>query len=112
MLAAALETKAREFHDVIKIGRTHLQDAVPMRLGQEFSGYAAQVRHSAERIEAALTGIYELPLGGTAVGTGLNAPPGFAAATHQAHRAHTPGFPSSRPAIISRRRRRRTPSAS
>ncbi|HET8549052.1 MAG TPA: lyase family protein, partial [Bryobacteraceae bacterium] len=62
-------------------GRTHLQDAVPMRLGQEFSGYAAQVRHSRERIEAALIGIYELPLGGTAVGTGLNALPGFADAT-------------------------------
>ena len=75
----ALAAKAREFHDVIKIGRTHLQDAVPMRLGQEFSGYASQVRASIERIEAALPGIYELPLGGTAVGTGLNAHPGFAA---------------------------------
>jgi fumarate hydratase class II len=77
-LAAALEAKSREFRDVIKIGRTHLQDAVPMRLGQEFSGYAAQVRHSAGRIESALEGIYELPLGGTAIGTGLNALPGFA----------------------------------
>ena len=77
----ALEGKAREFHDVIKIGRTHLQDAVPMRLGQEFSGYAAQVGSSIERIEAAMPGIYELPLGGTAIGTGLNAQPGFAAAT-------------------------------
>ena len=80
-LQAAFEAKAREFHDVIKIGRTHLQDAVPMRLGQEFSGYAAQVRSSVERVEAALPGIYELPLGGTAVGTGLNAQPGFADAT-------------------------------
>jgi fumarate hydratase class II len=80
-LQSALEEKSREFHDVIKIGRTHLQDAVPMRLGQEFSGYAAQVRASIERVEAALPGIYELPLGGTAVGTGLNALPGFAAAT-------------------------------
>jgi len=79
-LGEALEAKAAEFHDVIKIGRTHLQDAVPMRMGQEFSGYAAQVRQSSERIEAALAGIYELPLGGTAVGTGLNARPGFAAA--------------------------------
>ena len=77
-LRAGLEAKSREFHDVIKIGRTHLQDAVPMRLGQEFSGYAAQVRGSIERIEAALPGLYELPLGGTAVGTGLNAQPGFA----------------------------------
>jgi fumarate hydratase, class II len=80
-LQRALEAKAREFHDVIKIGRTHLQDAVPMRLGQEFSGYAAQIRSSIERVEAALPGIYELPLGGTAVGTGLNAEPGFAAST-------------------------------
>jgi fumarate hydratase, class II len=80
-LQASLATKAREFHGVIKIGRTHLQDAVPMRLGQEFSGYAAQVRSSIERVEAALPGIYELPLGGTAIGTGLNADPEFAAST-------------------------------
>jgi fumarate hydratase, class II len=80
-LQASLEAKAREFHGIIKIGRTHLQDAVPMRLGQEFSGYAAQVRGSIERIEAALPGIYELALGGTAVGTGLNALPGFAPRT-------------------------------
>jgi fumarate hydratase class II len=80
-LQAALEAKARDFHGVVKIGRTHLQDAVPMRLGQEFSGYAAQVRGSIERIEAALPGIYELALGGTAVGTGLNALPGFAPRT-------------------------------
>jgi fumarate hydratase class II len=80
-LAQALDRKATEFHEIIKIGRTHLQDAVPMRLGQEFSGYAAQVRHSRERIEAALTGVYELPLGGTAIGTGLNALPNFAEAT-------------------------------
>jgi fumarate hydratase, class II len=77
-LQDALSAKSREFHDVIKIGRTHLQDAVPMRLGHEFSGYAAQVRAAVERVEAALPGIYELPLGGTAVGTGLNQPPGFA----------------------------------
>jgi fumarate hydratase class II len=79
-LHASLARKAHEFTDVIKIGRTHLQDAVPMRLGQEFSGYARQVAASRERIECALAGIYELALGGTAVGTGLNAPPGFAAA--------------------------------
>jgi len=79
-LGSSLDQKAREFHDVIKIGRTHLQDAVPMRLGQEFSGYARQVEASRERVEAALPGVYELPLGGTAVGTGLNAPPGFAGA--------------------------------
>jgi len=79
-LQRSLNEKASEFHDVIKIGRTHLQDAVPMRLGQEFSGYASQVEHSAQRIGSALDGIYELPLGGTAVGTGLNAAPGFAQA--------------------------------
>jgi fumarate hydratase class II len=76
-----LTRKSREFHDVIKIGRTHLQDAVPMRLGQEFSGYAQQVKNALKRITSALEGLYELPLGGTAVGTGLNAPAGFAAET-------------------------------
>ncbi|HSB14846.1 MAG TPA: class II fumarate hydratase [Bryobacteraceae bacterium] len=76
-LQGALESKAREFDDVIKIGRTHLQDAVPLRLGQEFLGYARQVEAALERVEAALTGMYELPLGGTAVGTGINAPEGF-----------------------------------
>ncbi len=79
-LHQSLANKAREFAGVLKIGRTHLQDAVPMRLGQEFSGYARQVAASRERIEAALAGIYELALGGTAVGTGLNADPGFARA--------------------------------
>ncbi len=79
-LEAALKEKASEFDDVMKIGRTHLQDAVPMRLGQEFSGYARQVGAARERVEAALPGLYELALGGTAVGTGLNAPQGFAAA--------------------------------
>ncbi len=80
-LAVQLSRKADEFHDVIKIGRTHLQDAVPMRLGQEFSGYARQVAKAAERVRYATQGIYELPLGGTAVGTGLNAPRGFASET-------------------------------
>lgn len=80
-LAASLKRKEQEFHDVIKIGRTHLQDAVPMRLGQEFSGYARQVTAARERVMATLPGMYELPLGGTAVGTGINAPPGFAAET-------------------------------
>ncbi len=77
-LARSLERKSAEFDDVLKIGRTHLQDAVPMRMGQEFSGYARQVEASRARVEVALKGIYELPLGGTAVGTGLNAPAGFA----------------------------------
>ncbi|HWR53996.1 MAG TPA: class II fumarate hydratase [Bryobacteraceae bacterium] len=78
-LRTALLHKSAAFDDVIKIGRTHLQDAVPIRLGQEFSGYARQVEASSERIDAALEWIYELPLGGTAVGTGLNAPEEFAA---------------------------------
>ena len=80
-LQTSLERKAAAFHSIIKIGRTHLQDAVPIRMGQEFSGYARQVEASLERIEAALPGIYELPLGGTAVGTGLNTPAGFARKT-------------------------------
>ncbi len=79
-LGVALARKAEEFDDVVKIGRTHLQDAVAIRLGQEFSGYARQLELSADRVRRALDGIYELPLGGTAVGTGLNAPAGFAAA--------------------------------
>ncbi len=79
-LHVSLARKAEEFQEIIKIGRTHLQDAVPIRMGQEFSGYARQVDASRERVEAALPGIFELPLGGTAVGTGLNAAPGFARA--------------------------------
>ncbi len=78
-LAVGLEAKAKEFDDVIKIGRTHLQDAVPIRLGQEFSGYAFQIRQSLARLEAVRPHLAELALGGTAVGTGLNAPKGFAA---------------------------------
>jgi fumarate hydratase class II len=77
-LERELTQKVAEFRDVIKIGRTHLQDAVPMRLGQEFSGYARQVSLARMRVTMALEGLYELALGGTAVGTGLNAPPGFA----------------------------------
>jgi len=77
-LAASLEAKAVELDDVVKIGRTHLQDAVPVRLGQELSGYARQVRLGIERVRAAKPRLAELALGGTAVGTGLNAPPGFA----------------------------------
>ena len=72
--------KAHEFDDIVKIGRTHLQDAVPLTLGQEFSGYAAQLATAIGRIEKIYPELYELPLGGTAVGTGLNAPAGFAEA--------------------------------
>jgi fumarate hydratase class II len=79
-LAAALERKAEEFAEVVKSGRTHLMDATPVTLGQEFGGYAAQVRYGAERLRATLPRVAELPLGGTAVGTGINTPPGFSAA--------------------------------
>ncbi|MEV5710035.1 class II fumarate hydratase [Actinoallomurus sp. NPDC052274] len=77
-LAGALERKAEEFGSVVKSGRTHLMDATPVTLGQEFGGYAAQVRYGAERLEAVLPRLAELPLGGTAVGTGINTSPGFA----------------------------------
>jgi fumarate hydratase class II len=77
-LRAALDVKATEFHDLIKIGRTHLMDAVPLTLGQEFSGYVAQLDKDLTRIEATLPDLYELALGGTAVGTGLNTHPEFA----------------------------------
>ena len=77
-LAQSLERKAAEFADVVKSGRTHLMDATPVTLGQEFGGYAAQVRLGIERLEACLPRVGELPLGGTAVGTGINTPPQFA----------------------------------
>src|SRR5580704_2537248 len=77
-LADALDAKAAEFADVVKSGRTHLMDATPVMLGQEFGGYAAAVRHGVKRARDVLPDVGELPLGGTAVGTGLNAPPGFA----------------------------------
>ena len=76
-LATALEAKSAEFKDVVKSGRTHLMDATPVTLGQEFGGYAAQVRYGIERVEAALPRVAEVPLGGTAVGTGINTPDGF-----------------------------------
>lgn len=78
-LEEALSAKAGEFDDVVKIGRTHLQDATPIRLGQEFSGYAAQANKSAQRAGYALDALLELPLGGTAVGTGINSHPAYAA---------------------------------
>ena len=78
-LAGALEAKAEEFADTVKAGRTHLMDATPVMLGQEFGGYAATVRYAIERLDAVGPRVRELPLGGTAVGTGINTPPGFAA---------------------------------
>ena len=76
-LAESLERKAREFDDVVKSGRTHLMDAVPVTLGQEFAGYAAQVRQGIARVETALPRLGQIPLGGTATGTGLNTHPDF-----------------------------------
>jgi fumarate hydratase class II len=76
-LAAAIETKGRGWMDVVKIGRTHLEDAVPLSVGQEWSGWAAQIRACIADIERSRDGLYELALGGTAVGTGINAPEGF-----------------------------------
>ncbi|MFC0248463.1 class II fumarate hydratase [Citricoccus parietis] len=78
-LAVSLEKKAKAFENVVKSGRTHLMDATPVTLGQEFGGYAAQVRYGIERIDASLPRVAEVPLGGTAVGTGINTPKGFSA---------------------------------
>ena len=78
-LEHSLSAKADEFAGLVKSGRTHLMDATPVMLGQEFGGYAATVRYAAERLESVLPRVRELPLGGTAVGTGINTPPGFAA---------------------------------
>jgi fumarate hydratase class II len=78
-LESAFAAKAEEFHDIVKSGRTHLMDAVPVTLGQEFSGYAAQIRLGRQRIQSALPRVAQIPLGGTATGTGLNTHPQFAA---------------------------------
>jgi fumarate hydratase class II len=77
-IAKALEAKSAAWAGIIKIGRTHTQDATPVTLGQEFSGYAVQIRNGIERVKRALPSLYELAQGGTAVGTGINCPPGFA----------------------------------
>ncbi|GAA2996419.1 class II fumarate hydratase [Streptomyces fulvorobeus] len=91
-LGAALERKSAEFAEVVKAGRTHLMDATPVTLGQEFGGYAAQIRYGVERLRSSLPRLAELPLGGTAVGTGINTPPGFSAAVI-AEVARTTGLP-------------------
>jgi fumarate hydratase class II len=96
-LGEALEAKAREFDDVVKSGRTHLMDAVPVTLGQEFGGYAAQVREGVERVRASLGRVGQIPLGGTAVGTGLNTHPEFAARVRKLLSDDT-GLPISPPA--------------
>jgi len=92
VLAASLEAKSAAFADVVKSGRTHLMDATPITLGQEFSGYATQVRYGIDRVRAALPRLCELPLGGTAVGTGINTPPGFSARVIELVAEHT-GLP-------------------
>ncbi|WP_329207820.1 class II fumarate hydratase [Streptomyces sp. NBC_00683] len=91
-LAVSLERKSAEFAEVVKSGRTHLMDATPVTLGQEFGGYVAQIRYGVERLRASLPRLAELPLGGTAVGTGINTPPGFSAAVI-AEVARTTGLP-------------------
>jgi fumarate hydratase class II len=97
LLAAALEAKAQEFDDVVKSGRTHLMDAVPVTLGQEFAGYAAQVREGIERVRDSRKRLGKIPLGGTAVGTGLNTHPDFAARVRELLSADT-GLQISPPA--------------
>jgi fumarate hydratase class II len=96
-LAGSLQAKAGELAETVKTGRTHLMDAVPVTLGQEFAGYATQVREGAARVEAALVRVRKLPLGGTAVGTGLNAHPEFAARVRERVAAAT-GLELSPPA--------------
>jgi fumarate hydratase class II len=96
-LAASLEAKAREFDDVVKSGRTHWMDAVPVTLGQEFAGYAAQVRQGVERVRDALPRLGQIPLGGTATGTGLNTHPEFAVRVREALASET-GLEISPPA--------------
>jgi len=97
LLGESLEAKAREFDDVVKSGRTHLMDAVPVTLGQEFAGYAAQVRQGAARVRDALPRLGQIPLGGTATGTGLNTHPEFAAKVRALLQADT-GLTISAPA--------------
>jgi len=91
-LAASLERKAEEFADVVKSGRTHLMDATPITLGQEFSGYATQIRYGVDRVRVTMPRLAELPLGGTAVGTGINTPAGFSQRVIELIAEHT-GLP-------------------
>jgi len=91
----AIAAKAKEFHDVVKIGRTHLQDAVPLTFGQEFGGWASLLERDIKRLEQALDGLYDLAIGGTAVGTGLNTHPEFAERAAK-RLPNSPDFPSAR----------------
>ena len=110
-LRDTLDRKAKEFASIVKIGRTHLQDAVPMTLGQEISGWVSQLDHSLAHIEATLPHLQELALGGTAVGTGLNASGGLRAQGRRRDRAADRASPSSRRPTSSRRSRRTTRSS-
>src|SRR3954463_2982773 len=96
-LSASLAAKAEEFADVVKAGRTHLMDAVPVTLGQEFGGYAAQIRLGGDRVRSALPRVAQIPLGGTAIGTGLNTHPDFAAGV-RSRIAEATGIQASEPA--------------
>ena len=107
-LEASLAAKADAFEDIVKSGRTHLMDAVPVTLGQEFAGYAAQIRLGAKRVRNALPQVAQIPLGGTATGTGLNTHRDFAAKVREKLSADT-GLEIHRPRIPSRRRPTATP---
>src|SRR4029077_597686 len=91
-LKQAIEAKVEAWKDIVKIGRTHMQDATPLTLGEEWSGYAGMLSDNLERIADALKGVYRLALGGTAVGTGINAAPGFGEAAAAEIARHT-GLP-------------------
>ena len=104
-LRNSIDKNARAWDEIIKIGRTHMQDATPLTLGQEWSGYVGMLSDDLERIEAALRGVYRLALGGTAVGTGINSAPGFAEAA-AAEIAKLTGLPLSRHPTNSRCRGR------
>ena len=111
LLAGALEDKAAAFADIVKSGRTHMMDAVPVTLGQEFSGYAVQVRQGIARVADVLPRLGQIPLGGTATGTGLNTHAEFAARVRDLLHADT-GFRSRRPPTRSSHRPRGTGSSS
>jgi len=103
-LATSLEKKAKEFDGIVKLGRTHLMDAVPVRMGQEFGGYAMQVRKGWEQIERASKGLEEMAIGGTATGTGINSHPEFREARLRAAGGRSWASRSARRADILRRR--------
>ena len=110
-LHASLEAKASEFADVVKAGRTHLMDAVPVTMGQEFGGYAAQISLGRDRVEGTLGRLGQIPLGGTATGTGLNTHPEFAARVRDRLVARLGPRRSRRRSTTSRRRRTATRSS-